>query len=207
MDRSEELLGESLVYERAWSMLSSTLSKLRSEKDLHIKEKRAAKEEPDKAYEIVCDALQSLADELRDYSDKLYEESRKCRVPFKPAYYNLLNAIVTKGAEDYELALSGCQCESELEQIEQFADILGIRAKNILERLRKNHVEFCRVAKRDADAIIEETKRNRQRGVGLENNKHKCPNCGGSLYSVKDTGAHRIYCTRCYFFETVKNHD
>ena len=74
---------------------------------------------------------------------------------------------------------------------------------NILERLRKNQVEFSRVCKRDMADIIEETKRNRKRGVALENNKHKCPNCGGSLYHSREGGTNRICCTKCYFFEVV----
>lgn len=203
----EKCITESLAYERAWARVSSLIVAFKEEKKKSDAELAAADQEPDESYNIVLDGLKELKDQYYAESARIWRMAERKSELYEWALHDLLSSVIVTAAEDYEIALSGMQNRSEMLLIEQFASILGEKIVNIMDRIKTNHAEFVRVARRDVKEIVRETKRNRQLGIDMGLNVHKCPNCGGGLYAKRENGVTRICCTRCQLFEIIKDGD
>ena len=203
----EDCITESLAYERAWTRVDSLIATVIEEKKKSDAEQTAADQEPDESYNIILDGLNSLKDEYYKESARIWRMAEKKSELYEWALHDMLSSVIVTAAEDYEIALSGIKNEDEILRIEQFAQILGDRIVNIMERIKMNHDEFVKVVRRDAKEIVRETKRNRAAEIDMNLNVHKCPNCGGGLYSKKEHGVTRIFCARCQMFEIIKDGD
>ena len=203
----EDCITESLAYERAWTRVASLIATVREEKKKSDAEQAAADQGQDESWNIVMDGLKSLKDEYYKESARIWRMAEKKSELYDWALQDMLSSVIVTAAEDYEIALSGVRNEDEVLRIEQFAEILGDQIVNIMDRIKKNQAEFVKVVRRDAKEIIKETKRNRQLEIVMNLNVHKCPNCGGGLYSKKEHGVTRICCARCQLFEIIKDGD
>lgn len=203
----EKCITGSLIYERAWTHMSGIIQSVTQMKRESDRERDAAGEERDESFGVLLHGLTDLQKEFSAESERLWNMASKKSELYDWALRDMLNAVIVTAAEDYEIALSGGQSRGEIMMIENFASILGDQIVNIMDKIRKNHGLFVKAARRNAKAIIKETRQNRMRDIDMNQNTHKCPNCGGGMYAKKEHGVVRICCSRCQLFEIVKDGD
>lgn len=208
--RVQELVADSLAYERAITFIEPTL------KALNAKKRRAERNADniggavDSAYGIALKALKTTLDELRHECDRLWEAARADANYYAKAADRLCEAVIVQAAHDYETALSYNDTDA-MDSIEEFAsqeaetytqmDMLGI-----LSRIRKGQAKFAEKARAEFDDIIVETQLFREQGIAdFSIGKHKCPLCGGAMFvsgEVRDRLV-TIRCTGCSLFEQL----
>ena len=208
----ENAMRESLMYDRAASRLQVIISDLavRQRSDDAVDVENG--EELDESYDILLKDLRLIETSYNVESKRLWDMAEKKAEWTRHAVEGLANAIVQKAVEDYEMAISGTQCESEMSSLERFAEecdngeyvLTKIKVKDLLAKVRKGHEKFVRHAKTFGDDIIAETAAIRKKHGDITESRYRCPMCGGALYTESQHGVHRVVCTGCYLSQVVK---
>lgn len=195
----DELIDESLVYERAISHIEKFIAD--ENKAYHI-EKINAKEEgrkADPAYIVATTELSRAKLALVKKSAELIRQAESEAHTTAEPYANLLTAIEAKAVSDYELALCGFLPEYELKNIEEFASY-GDLLPRILSELRIKYPRFEKLVKNHFEDIAADTRALKKRGAEIgKKAKYRCPFCGGGLYEWGRSyyGVRQIRCTGC----------
>ncbi len=208
----EKAMKESLIYDRASARVGVIVSSLLAKQRADDKVDLDNGEECDASYDVLIKDLKTLQSVYNTESDRLWQMAEKKSEWTRRAVEDLANAIVQKAVEDYEMAISGTQCEMEMASLEEFADkcdageyvLTKAKVNDLLKMVRKGHEEFVKYAKANADEIIAETKRIRSKREDIASSRFKCPMCGGAVFSELEYGVHRACCTGCYLSEVIR---
>ena len=202
MSNVDTLIQQSLVYERCYSRICQILNTTVSEKKADEEEKKSLGEPKDESFDILIGDLNALKDAYRDKADKIFAEAEKASDKFQFGYDNLFNAIALRAAQDYEEALCGEGSESEKRMIEMFLP------EKITGKIREAQPEFVKLAQKNVNTIVMETKRERKRKHTREGFELsiRCPLCGGGMYAynLQNNGLYKIKCTGCSMFCSAK---
>jgi hypothetical protein len=214
----EELMAESMVLERATTMLTAMMQDMARRRNQNEIDAAAGENAPDKAYDVVIDLLRDGRRKLRIKSNELWKEAERKSELHEPAVEALANAVIQKAAEDYECALCGKGFAAEKIRIEKFAEegaeaYTKLDLDSVLARIRAAHPEFVKTARKNVEDIVADTKRIRDAHDDVRSKaKHRCPLCGGGLFAYgknKNKNIVVIRCTGCEFVEAIpyENHD
>lgn len=206
----EELMAQSMAYERAQARVGDAMNKLSRERNKAYDECRETGETLDPSYDLALQAMKTAREELRRTGNRLWKQAEQTADIYPPAVENLANAVVERAVYDYEMALSGAGNALHRADVERFARdgaeaYTGIDLKQVLRKCREAYPIFAAMVREHGDEIIQETRRNREKHINLELNTYKCPMCGGALYAYGTAprdGLQRINCTGCSFTGT-----
>lgn len=199
--KSDELLEQALVYERAVSRVERYVTA--ENKALHI-DKIAAKAEGrdvDPSFVLAITAINKAKIELAKKSADLLRLAEKAAKTTEEPFLELLTAVQAKAASDYELALCGFLPEYEIHNIEAFASY-GKLLPEILTQIKAAKPKFDKIVKEHFEDIVADTEEMHKRGRDVGPwAKYRCPLCGGGLYKWGRLyyGLRQIRCTGCDF--------
>lgn len=208
---TEDLVNKSLEYERAYGKVSELLLRVREQRNLDDRCSRIAGDNPDTSWETLIGELERTKKKFRSYSDELWAGAEKKGAFQKDAIKDLLSAVVLRAANDYELAVSGEGNAEEMSRIEWFAQndatgFTGIFLPDVLKKIREAQPKFAQVAKENIKEIVDESELNRKnRKADMSQNKHRCPLCGGGLFTQTRRGSayQVVCCSGCSLREVV----
>lgn len=210
----EQAMENSLHYERAFSWMTQIIHDLHILREDSNKKSEANNERPDASLYLILKDFERLQKEYRQRSDEAWKIAERNGEWYQRNCEDLANSIIAKAFEDYEIAISGInRNESEIMLIEKFAELCDHgdvalttqKIKPMLKRVDKAHEVFVMMVNEHKNEIISETKEKQEnRNNNMENNKYRCPLCGGGLYAQTKYGITRIVCTHCYLSEVVK---
>lgn len=209
---TSEIISKSLLYERAFSKLSVLILKERTQRNVDLHCAKAAGEDRDKSWDVLISDLEKLKRKYRSYADELWNGAEK-NGAFQPdAVQELLSAVVLRAANDYELAVSGEGNAEEMARIEKFAEedaggFTKIYFPDVLKRIRECQPKFARIARENILEIMAESERSRRNHhADMSGNKHRCPLCGGGLYTQTKRGSpyQIVCCSGCSLREVVE---
>lgn len=201
---AENCIRESMICERAFARVREVLWDLYASRKVDDKANLEEGAPLDRSYDLLIADLNVLKNKYYREAERLWELAESKNEFDRVGVRLLLDNIIIQAARDYEMALSGSKCDSEVYNIERFADIMGSKITAIMARIKRNHGEFVTVSHRDFPSILAETKKNRALGLDMDQNTHECPNCGGRLYTKKNFDVYRVHCTRCDLSEIVR---
>lgn len=208
---TQDLIKKSMLYERAYGKLNEILITLQEQRRADRRYAKTVHEEPDESYDLVYDELSKVRFRFRNFSDDLWCGAERNGLFAKESIEELLSAVVLRAANDYEMAVSGEKNEKEMQRIEQFAEedasgFARIAFPKVLETIREAQPKFAKTARENFREIMAETEANRRKKkADNSGNKHRCPLCGGGLFtqSVRGTSDHMVCCTGCYLREVI----
>ena len=134
-------------------------------------------------------------------SDKWFALHKANTEVFDSALVELFIAVLRQATRDYERAL--CNGDTgEQKVLEKFLN------ESLAKKVRRDRQEFIRKAHEDFDDILAVTVYLRKKKWSKDNdeNKHRCPNCGGGMYvkaKVVD-GKYIVGCSGCDLREYVE---
>lgn len=200
----DELLKQSLIYERAKSRIEEATQKVARDRRAHMETIAVTGEDFDASYDVAISELNGLKNQLGAKADALWKQMEQTTEKFGPGLERLANAVLAKAAYDYEAALCGGfpDSEAEMRLIEKFA-VQGAEMyttldfSEVLWRIRTVYKEEWLPTVKKIVPELREEKTRRFR--------NKCQLCGGGLYYVHAKGqSDLIRCTSCGLFYTVK---
>ena len=208
---TEDLVNKSLEYERAYGKVSDLLLWVREQRNLDDRCSRISGDDSDASWGILIKELERLKGKYRHYSDELWAGAEKKGAFQKDAIKDLLSAVVLRAANDYELAVSGEGNAEEMSRIEWFAQndatgFTGIFLPDVLKKIREAQPKFAQVARENIKEIVDESELNRKnRKADMSQNKHRCPLCGGGLFTQTRRGSayQVVCCSGCSLREVV----
>ena len=208
---TEDLVNKSLEYERAYGKVSDLLLRVREQRNLDDRCSRISGDDYDASWGILIKELERLKGKYRHYSDELWAGAEKKGAFQKDAIKDLLSAVVLRAANDYELAVSGEGNAEEMSRIEWFAQndatgFTGIFLPDVLKKIREAQPKFAQVARENIKEIVDESELNRKnRKADMSQNKHRCPLCGGGLFTQTRRGSayQVVCCSGCSLREVV----
>ena len=138
---------------------------------------------------------------FREESDRWFELHKQNTGVFDSAVIELLIAIIKQATRDYETAL----CHNDYMEQKELEEFLN---PTLVNKVRRDRQEFIRKAHEDFDEILIVTAylRKIKRGKDIEENPHRCPNCGGGMYVKKKVcnGRYIVGCSSCNLTEYVE---
>lgn len=202
--KRDELLKNSLIYERARTRIEEAAQKVARERKDHLSEIARTGEPFDESFDLALAELRGLTNRMGAKADELWTQMEKAGEKFGPGLERLANAVLEKAAYDYEAALCGGfpDSEGEMRLIEKFA-VCGAEVyttldfSEVLGQIRRVYRDEWRpTAERIAPELRKEVR---------PRYHTKCPLCGGGLYYVHSKGqSDLVRCTTCGLFYLVK---
>lgn len=200
----DELLRQSLVYERAKVRIEEAAQKVARDRKAHMDEIAVSGEPFDESFDLALSELRGLQNRLGAKADELWKQMEEVMPKFGPGLERLANAVLAKAAYDYETALCGGFTDNaaEIHLIEKFAEgrasiFTTTDFPGILKKIR-------RVYSDDWIPLVKSVHKE-LRDEGKPKYKIKCPLCGGGLYYVHCKGqSDTVRCTTCGLFYLVK---
>lgn len=203
---------QSMIYERASSECTNLMIKLRDKRNAAEDRARKNENEPDPSfYTLVIDELKQIKRNFDSAANQYWELHKLEKPEFdEDGINNLLVAVVSSWAADYEHALSERDKakESKLKDEAQYY----VR-DSIVSRIERTHKEFVERAHKHIAEIVEdsakEVERARKYHFGCDHNsgrmRNRCPLCGGGMYAKRTkTDLFLVKCAGCYLTEIVK---
>lgn len=202
--KGEELLRQSLTYERAKARIEEVARLVAQKRREHLLSTALTEEEYDRSFDVVLDGLRGLQHEFGAKSDKLWKQMEEVTPKFGPGLERLANAVLEAAAYDYETALCDGfhDSKAEIHMIEKFA-VCGAEAYttlnflDVLDRIRRVYAaEWLPTVKKLATDL---------RNGTVKDYRTKCPLCGGGLYFSKNrvSKGGAVRCTTCGLFYQV----
>ena len=203
-EQGDELLKQSLIYERAKTRIETAMQNVTMDRKRHIEEIAVSGDPFDRSFDVALDELRASKNRLGAKADELWKRMEECTEKFGPGLQRLANAVLAAAAQDYEAALCGgfADSESEIYLIEKFADhgseaYTTLNFMNVLEKIRRVYSDEWLPAVKQLAPILQSENGDKY--------GHKCPLCGGGLYYVRCKGqSDLIRCTSCSLFYRVK---
>lgn len=203
--KGEELLNQSLAYERAKTHIEEAAQMVMRKRREHLESIAVSGEAYDPAFDVALNGLRGLQHEFGANADKLWAQMEEVTPKFGPGLERLANAVLAAAANDYEAALcDGGTKEtlSEIYMIEKFAECgaeayTTLNFMDVLDRIKLVYrKEWLPLAEKVWRELRDERK---------PMYRHKCPLCGGGLYYVHSRGqSDLLRCTSCSLFYRVK---
>lgn len=207
----QEMVADSLLYERCDNRLKRFIDQLRKEKK-EYERKLEEGQDSDLSFDYLIREMEKLRFQYQKKSNDLWEEARKKRVESPEKVQDLFNAVVKQAACDYESACCGNFSDPETMKSEilvfaktEAKNYSNINFNHVLKKIDQAAPEFKKLVREHAKEIVEETNAKRKvRDFDFKANKYKCPLCG---YGIFDTGSrfiksdktHCISCSGCGF--------
>lgn len=202
---------ESMAYERAYGEIKRIL--LSVGQKINVLVANNADERDIAHLRILTEEFGNLARKYRKKSDELFEQYKASNPPESQiGFENLANAIIKQACDDYEIALCNGYRKT-LEEVREFARensphgmYSSVDMVYLLQRIEKARKMFNRKVEENAADIYRVTGELKKRGAKmyLKDNPHRCPMCGGGLYSGKKRGnTFTVSCTGCYLTRSI----
>lgn len=202
-------LKESLLFDQASSEVHNLIFRLRDKRSAAENAARQSGEETPRFYDLLIADLKDLGRKYDEESNRLFAMHRESADLDGDGINNLLVAMVSSWAEDYEHAISrkdDQETKRLLKEAENFV------SDTIVNRIDRTHKAFAETAHKKVAEIVEDTDNAKKHRTPRGTTQHKgdwvrnyCPLCGGGLYAVRASkDSYKVKCTSCNLFEVVR---
>ncbi len=199
--RADELLQESLCYERARSRIEELIRVVGQDRKADTERSWKSGEDPDQSIDVVLDELRQAKINVSKKADEKWSEMGRCRARFSPGLERLANAVIVRAVEDYEETISSGKYTSEQISIEKFAEhgaerFTTLDLVSVLRQVRGVYSnKFIPLCEEIWEELLAEK---------APKFRHRCPLCGGGLYYAgRKHGGDRVRCNNCALFWLV----
>ena len=202
--KGEELLKQSLSYERAKTHIEEAAQMVARKRREHLETIAVSGEAYDPAFDVALDGLRGLQNEFGAKADKLWRQMEEVSPKFGPGLERLANAVLTAAANDYETALCDGfhDSKAEIYMIEKFSKcgaeaFTSLHFPDVLERIRTVYEnEWLPTVKRILPDLV---------SGKMKDYRTKCRLCDGGLYFSKNrvSAGGTVRCTTCGLFYPV----